>query len=56
MNEEFNNVIPCFVAFLPVVCMSGNYGQRIPPNSRNSHIYLHVPELTHGAHEACSIL
>jgi hypothetical protein len=25
-----------------------------PPNSQNPHIYLHVPEMTHGTHEAHS--
>jgi hypothetical protein len=25
-----------------------------PQNSQNPHIYLHVPEMTHGAHEVCS--
>ena len=43
-----------FTVCLLAACMSGRNGKRIPQNSQNPHIYLHVLKMTHGAHEVRS--
>jgi hypothetical protein len=53
-GRGFNNGIHRFYCFLLAACVSGRNGKRIPQNSQNPHIYLHVPEMTHGTHEARS--
>jgi hypothetical protein len=35
-------------------CVSLNLRESPPPNNKNSHLKLHVPELTHVTHEARS--
>jgi hypothetical protein len=54
------------MAFQGSHVLVGCAGEKIakgPQNSKNSHLYLHVPGMTHGAHEAhpsplgvCSLL
>jgi hypothetical protein len=43
------------IFMLPSRCMCvWKEWKKDSPNSQNPHIYLHVPEMIHGAHEACS--
>jgi hypothetical protein len=48
---NFNNGIPGFPCACWVHWCKMEKGSK---NSKNSHLYLHVPGMTHGAHEACS--
>jgi hypothetical protein len=55
-GQGFNNDVHRFTTFLLASCVSGRKWKKGSPNNQNSHIYLHVLEMTHGIHEPHSSL